>query len=92
MRGLLTFRQGQLFDPHQLRLSRNNLSRTDLFRSVTLSTPAVAPGDSLQPIEISLQERKFIRLEALASFNNTEPRAGGRPGSSTPTGSGGGPA
>ena len=77
VRGLLTFRRGQLFDPHQLRLSRNNLSRTDLFRSVTLSTPAVAPGDSLQPIEISLQERKFIRLEALASFNNTEPRAGG---------------
>ena len=77
VRGLLTFRSGQLFDPHQLRLSRNNLSRTDLFRSVTLSTPAVAPGDSLQPVEISLQERKFIRLEALASFNNTEPRAGG---------------
>ena len=75
VRGLLTFRKGQLFDPHQLRLSRNNLSRTDLFRSVTLSTPAVAPGDSLQPIEISLQERKFINLEALGFFNNTEPGA-----------------
>jgi outer membrane protein assembly factor BamA len=75
VRGLLTFRKGQLFDPHQLRLSRNNLSRTDLFRSVTLSTPAVGPGDSLQPIEISLQERKFIHLEALAFFNNTEPGA-----------------
>ena len=75
VRGLLTFRKGQLFNPHQLRLSRNNLSRTDLFRSVTLSTPAVAPGDSLQPIEISLQERKFINLEALGFFNNTEPGA-----------------
>ena len=75
VRGLLTFSRGQLFDPHQLRLSRNNLSRTDLFRSVTLSTPAVAPGDSLQPIEISLQERKFINLEALGFFNNTEPGA-----------------
>ena len=75
VRGQLTFRKGQLFDPHQLRLSRNNLSRTDLFRSVTLSTPAVGPGDSLQPIEISLQERKFIHLEALAFFNNTEPGA-----------------
>ncbi len=75
VRGMLTFRKGQLFNPHQLRLSRNNLSRTDLFRSVTLSTPAVAPGDSLQPIEISLQERKFINLEALGFFNNTEPGA-----------------
>ena len=75
VRGLLTFRKGQRFNPHQLRLSRNNLSRTDLFRSVTLSTPAVAPGDSLQPIEISLQERKFINLEALGFFNNPEPGA-----------------
>ena len=78
VRGLLTFRKGQLFNPHQLRLSRNNLSRTDLFRSVTLATPAVAPGDSLQPIEISLQERKFINLEALGFFNNTEPGAEAR--------------
>ena len=78
VRGLLTFRKGQLFNPHQLRLSRNNLSRTDLFRSVTLATPEVAPGDSLQPIEISLQERKFINLEALGFFNNTEPGAEAR--------------
>ena len=69
----LTFRQGQLFNPNHLRLTRNNLSRTDLFRSVTLATPPVAASDSLQPVEIWLAERKFIRLEANAFTNNTEP-------------------
>jgi len=69
----LTFRQGGLYDPEQLRRTRNNLARTNLFRSVTISTPAGAARDSLQPVVIRLQERKFIHLEALAFFNNAEP-------------------
>tara|TARA_B100000686_G_C16796112_1_gene982490 strand:+ start:1932 stop:4121 length:2190 start_codon:yes stop_codon:yes gene_type:complete len=73
VRGLLAFRQGQLFDPEQLRITRNNLSRTGLFRSVTLNTLMISDADSLQPVEIWLQERKFIHVEANAFMNNTEP-------------------
>ena len=71
--GKLTFREGELYNPEQLRRTRNNLARTNLFRSVTISTPAESAIDSLQPVVIRLQERKFIHLEALAFFNNTEP-------------------
>ena len=71
--GKLTFRSRELYDPEQLRRSRNNLARTNLFRSVTISTPAPAEGDSLLPVILRLQERKFINLEALAFFYNSEP-------------------
>ena len=55
----LTFKKGQLFDPEELKRSRNNLARTDLFSSVTLGLPAPASSsDSLQPVEVLLQERK----------------------------------
>ena len=74
VRDNLTFRKGDLYNPEQLRRTRNRLARTNLFRSVTLSTPAVGvEGDSLQPVVIRLQERKFIHLEGQAFFNNTEP-------------------
>ena len=70
----LTFGKGQLFDPEELRRSRNNLARTDLFSSVMLGLPAPAVGaDSLQPVEVLLQEKKYIHLEANAFLNNTEP-------------------
>ena len=70
----LTFKKGQLFDPEELKRSRNNLARTDLFSSVTLGLPAPASSsDSLQPVEVLLQERKYIHLEANAFLNNTEP-------------------
>jgi outer membrane protein assembly factor BamA len=60
----VTFDQGDLYNPEELARSRNLLVRTDLFRSVFFSTPETASGDSLQPIRIRLQERKFLRLEA----------------------------
>jgi len=69
----LTFEEGQLYDPEQLRRSRNQLSRTGLFRSVALAAPEVTGGDSIQPVEVLLQERKFIHLEANAFLNNTQP-------------------
>ncbi len=60
----VSFDQGDLYNPEELARSRNLLVRTDLFRSVFFSTPETASDDSLQPIRIRLQERKFLRLEA----------------------------
>ena len=73
-----TFREGQLYDPEQMRRTRNNLSRTGLFRSVTLTTPTGAPGDSVQPVILSLQERKFLHLRSRLFVNNSEPGVSGR--------------
>ncbi len=67
----LRFRQGDLYDSEQLAQSRDQLARTGLFRSVFLAMPAT--GDSLQPVVVSLREKKYITLSAQASFNNTEP-------------------
>jgi len=69
----LSFREGELYDPEELGRTRNDLARTGLFRSVILSLPDVADGDSLQPIEVVLQEKRYIHLEANAFLNNAEP-------------------
>jgi len=69
----LSFSEGELYDPEELRRTRNELARTGLFRSVILSLPPVAPGDSRQPIEVMLQEKRHIHLEANAFLNNAEP-------------------
>ncbi|MCH8053209.1 MAG: hypothetical protein IH895_04045, partial [Planctomycetes bacterium] len=69
----LTFAEGERYDPQALRVSRNNLAKTDLFRSVTLEVPAAAATDSLQPVEVVLQERKYIHLEGNGFLNNAEP-------------------
>ena len=79
--GYLTFDKGDLYNPEELARSRNALARTDLFRSVFFSTPAVSIEDSLQPIHLRLQERKYIRLGANAFLNiaggEMEPRIAG---------------
>jgi outer membrane protein assembly factor BamA len=72
------FAEGQLYDPEKLRRTRNNLSRTGLFRSVTLATPATAPEDSVQPVVLRLQERKFVQLRSRLFVNNSEPGVSGR--------------
>ncbi len=77
VRRYLSFEEGDLYDPEELRRSRSNLAHTDLFRSVTLSTPAAMRTDSLQPVEIRLQEKKYIHLGANFLLNNTEPRIAG---------------
>ena len=77
VRDHLTFREGQRFNPAQLRSTRNNLAQTNLFRSVTVYMPKVASGDSVQPVQIQLQERKFIHLEADAFINNEQPGLSG---------------
>jgi outer membrane protein assembly factor BamA len=69
----LTFREGDLFDPEQLRRTNNNLIRTGLFRAVALNTPPGAPEDTVQAVEIRLQEKKYIHLGGNAFLNNTEP-------------------
>lgn len=74
----LAFREGQLYDPEKLRSTRNNLSRIGMFRSVTLTTPSVAKGDSVQPVTLNLQERKFVHLRGRLFVNNTEPGVSGR--------------
>ena len=74
----ITFREGLLYDPELVRSTRNNLSRTGLFRSVTLATPAVDQGDSVQPVVLRLQERKFVHLRSRLFVNNTEPGVSGR--------------
>lgn len=71
----LNFARGDLYDPEKLARSRDQLARTDLFRSVFFETPET--GDSLQPVVIRLQEKKYIKLGANAFVNNTEPRVVG---------------
>ncbi len=65
----LTFKEGDLYDPGELSRSRQALTETELFRSVFFSTPERAIEDSLQPVHIRLQERKFIVLDANAYVN-----------------------
>ena len=71
----LSFRQGDLYDSDKLAHSRDKLARTDLFRSVFMVTPDT--GDSLQPVVLRLQEKRYIELGANAFINNTEPRVAG---------------
>ncbi len=75
VRRYLSFRQGDLYDPELLKRTRNELVRTGLFRAVTLTTPPVAPGDSLQPVEIHLQEKRYLHLEGNAFLNITSGNA-----------------
>lgn len=74
VRRQLTFDEGDLYDPEHLRQSSSNLARTDLFRSIVLSTPAAALQDSLQSVEIRLEERKYVHLGAQVSLQNTDSR------------------
>jgi outer membrane protein assembly factor BamA len=77
----LTFDRGDLYNPQELARSRNLLARTDLFRSVFFDTPETSGSDSLQPILIRLQERKYVRLQAegllSAADRKTVPRITG---------------
>lgn len=73
-----TFREGQRYNPQKLRETRNNLSRTGLFRSVTLATPTGSSQDSIQPVVLRLQERKFIHLRSRLFVNNRDPGVSGR--------------
>ena len=73
----LTFGEGQLYDPAAVRTTRNQLARTGLFRSVTLSTPAPAGADSVQPVYLRLQERPFLHLGTRLFVNNSEPSVSG---------------
>jgi len=72
LRSYIRFERGDLYDPEKLVESRNLLARTDLFRSVFLSMPAAATGDSMQPVLIQVQERKYIRLGTNVFLNSTE--------------------
>ena len=81
LRSYIRFDQGDLYDPGKLAQSRNLLARTDLFRSVFLSMPPVAAGDSMQTVMVQVQERKYISLGTNAFLNSTsnsiEPRLTG---------------
>ena len=74
VRRQLTFDEGHLYDPEHLRQSSSNLARTDLFRSIVLSTPSSALQDSLQSVEIRLEEKKYVHLGAQVSLQNTDSR------------------
>ena len=74
VRRQLTFDEGDLYDPEHLRQSSSNLARTDLFRSIILNTPVSALQDSLQSVEIRLEEKKYIHLGAQVSLQNTDSR------------------
>ena len=77
----LSFDQGNLYDPEKIAESRNRLARTNLFRSVYLSTPTPEAGDSAQTVIVQLQERKYIQLGSNLFVNSTgtsiEPRMTG---------------
>ncbi len=73
----LTFAEGDLYNPEQLRISRTNLARTNLFRSVTFNTSSEVATDSLQPVDVQLTERKYVHLGANLLLNNNEPRVTG---------------
>ncbi len=68
----IRFAYGDLYDPEKLAESRNLLARTDLFRSVFLSTPSVSIGDSIQTILVQIQERKYITLGTSVFLNSTQ--------------------
>ena len=72
----LTFKAGDLYNPEKLGQSRTNLVGTNLFKAVTLKTPPV-DGDSLQPVKVLLQERKYINVGAHFQLNNADPRVFG---------------
>ncbi len=72
----LTFREGDLFDPAELSLCRSNLARTNLFRSVIMNTSTGAE-DSLQHVEILLEEMKYLHLGGQFTMENTDARLAG---------------
>ena len=69
----LVFREGDLYSPDAVRATRNQLARTGLFRSVTVGTPSPASGDSVQPVILRLQERRYLTLSSRVFVNNTDP-------------------
>ena len=72
LRSYVRFERGDLYDPEKLAESRNLLARTDLFRSVFLSTPPAAEDDSIQAVLIQIQERKYIALGTNVFLNSTQ--------------------
>ena len=66
----IDFKRGDLYDPEKLAHSRNELARTNLFRSVFLSTPRPDLGDSVQTVVVQLQERKYIQLGSNLFINS----------------------
>jgi outer membrane protein assembly factor BamA len=74
VRRYMKFNEGDLYDPVKIAESRNQLARTGLFRSVSFSTPVVPAGDSLQPIHVRLQEKKYIVLGANFFLNTIDSR------------------
>ena len=65
-------RSGELYDPEKLAVARNALAGSDLFRTVLINTPRVAQGDSIQPIFIRVQERKYKSLSANLLMNSSQ--------------------
>ena len=65
-------RPGELYDPEKLAVARNALAGTDLFRAVLINTPRVAEGDSIQPVFIRVQERKYKLLSANLLLNSSQ--------------------
>ena len=73
----LTFSEGDLYNPAELSLSRSNLARTDLFRSVIVNTKTGAEKDSLQHVEIVLEELKYLHLGGQFTMENKDARVAG---------------
>ena len=77
----LDFHRGDLYDPERIAQSRNELARTNLFRSIYFSTPSPEAGDSAQTVIVQLQERKYFQLGSNLFINSTgrsiEPRLTG---------------
>ena len=73
----LTFREGDLYDPAEVSRSRNNLARTDLFRSVIFRATVAAENDSAQNVRLLLEESKYLHLGGRFTMEGRDARLSG---------------
>ena len=75
IRRRLTLAPGQYYDLERVAETRRNLSRTGLFRSVSVwPSKEIAPADTVQDLVIHLEERPYLSIEGEAGATNTRPR------------------
>ena len=71
----LAIAPGQYYDLERVSETRRNLSRTGLFRSVSVwPSEEMTPADTVQDLVIHLEERPYFSVEGEAGVANARPR------------------
>ena len=66
---------GQYYDLERVAETRRDLSRTGLFRSVSIRpSKEAAPADTVQDLVIHLEERRYLSVDGEVGVTNTRPR------------------